>query len=143
MTGRQRDIEKERYWQQTIHKAARSGLSIREFCRQRHVKESQLYWWQRRLKENRRPRVVQRKVANDSQASFALVSNDPCAADAGIELVLQDGRRLRISRGVDEPTLRAVLSALGPEACRRFWQRSGCTCARSPATCAVRSTAYR
>jgi len=117
MTGRQRDVEKERYWQQTIHEAARSGLSIREFCRQRHVKESQLYWWQRRLKEIRRPRPVQRKVASGSQASFALVSDDPGAADAGIELVLQDGRRLRISRGVDEPTLRAVLSALGPEAC--------------------------
>ena len=33
----------------------------------------------------------------EHRASFALVSNDPNAADAGIELVLGDGRRLRIS----------------------------------------------
>jgi hypothetical protein len=31
---------------------------------------------------------------------------------AGLELVLQDGRRLRISQGVQEETLRAVLAAM-------------------------------
>ena len=117
MRGGQRDVGKERRWQQTIHEAARSGLSIREFCRRRRVKESQFYWWQRRLKENQRPRGVPRRVDNGKEASFALVSNDPGAADAGIELVLQDGRRLRISRGVDEQTLRAVLAAVEPAGC--------------------------
>lgn len=117
MRGGQRDVDKERQWQQTIHEAARSGLSIRQFCQQRHVKESQFYWWQRRLKENRRPRGVQRHRGNDKKATFALVSNDPTAAHAGIELVLQDGRKLRISRGVDEQTLRAVLAAVEPAEC--------------------------
>ena len=37
--------------------------------------------------------------------------------EAGIELVLGDGRRLRISRGVDEPTLRAVLAAMESSGC--------------------------
>jgi len=32
-------------------------------------------------------------------------------------IVLQDGRRLRIGRSVDEQTLRAVLAAVGPEGC--------------------------
>jgi transposase-like protein len=117
MTGRQRDIEKERYWQQTIREAARSGFSIREFCRRHHIKESQFYWWQRRLNEHQRPRGVPHGGDNGKEASFALVSNDPGAADAGIELVLQDGRRLRISRGVDEQTLRAVLAAVEPAGC--------------------------
>ena len=31
---------------------------------------------------------------------------------AGLELVLQDGRRLRINQGVQEETLRAVLAAM-------------------------------
>ena len=90
MRGRQRDIEKERHWQQAIHEAARSWLSIREFCRRRGVKESQLYWWQGRLKENRRSRAVQRKAANGSQAGFALVSDDLGANEAGIELDRRD-----------------------------------------------------
>jgi hypothetical protein len=37
--------------------------------------------------------------------------------DAGIELVLAGGRRLRIARGVDEQTLRAVLAAMDTEGC--------------------------
>jgi len=117
MPGGQRDADKERKWRQKIHEAAQSGLSIREFCRRRHIKESQFYWWQRRLKENHRPRDLSRRAKTKQEASFALVSNDPGAADAGIELVLQDGRKLRISRGVDEKTLRAVLAAMEPAEC--------------------------
>jgi hypothetical protein len=51
------------------------------------------------------------------QASFALVSEEAGRTEAGIELVLTGGRRLRISKGVDEQTLRAVLAAVEPEAC--------------------------
>ena len=50
MNRKNHDVEKQRYWQRTIGDAARSGMSIREFCRQRRVKESQFYWWQRKLK---------------------------------------------------------------------------------------------
>ena len=48
---------------------------------------------------------------------FALVSDAPGELDAGIELVLADGRRLRIRRGVDESTLRTVLAAVGSASC--------------------------
>ena len=50
MGSHKRDVEKERYWQEIIGEAVRSGMSIGEFCRQRRLKESQFYWWQRRLK---------------------------------------------------------------------------------------------
>ena len=117
MRSRKPDVGKGRQWKKMIQEATRSGLSIREFCSQRHVKESQFYWWQRRLKEKRRPQGIARGVDNDKKASFALVSNATGVADAGIELVLQDGRRLRIGRGVDEQTLRAVLAAMESAAC--------------------------
>jgi len=117
MSGKKRDVEKERYWQKTIREAARSGLSIREFCRRRQLKESQFYWWQRRLKQNRQPRKSALPTGADGKASFALVSEEAGALDAGIELVLNDGRRLRIRRGVDEETLRAVLSAVEAAGC--------------------------
>src|ERR1019366_3082589 len=38
------DAEKARYWQRTIGEAVQSGISIRQFCRQRRLKESQFYW---------------------------------------------------------------------------------------------------
>ena len=110
------DVEKARYWQAVIRDAARSGLSTRAFCRQRMLKECQVYWWQRRLKEKRPPTSTPRSPAN-GPASFALVSDEPTTADAGIELVLAGGRRLRIAKGVDEPTLRSVLAALEQPGC--------------------------
>jgi hypothetical protein len=110
MNGKKHDVEKQRYWQRTIGDAARSGLSIREFCRQHRLKECQFYWWQRKLKaghqERNKPGVRRRA------ASFALVSEDGVDMPAGLELVLRDGRRLRISQGVQEETLRAVLAAM-------------------------------
>jgi hypothetical protein len=115
MNRKQRDEEKARYWKQTIREAARSGISIREFCRQRRLRTSQFYWWQRRLKERRQPRTMRR--SGKGQTSFALVSEEAGTMDVGIELVLGDGRRLRIRKGVDEATLRAVLSAVEPRRC--------------------------
>jgi len=46
-----------------------------------------------------------------------LVSDEAGSTDAGIELILQDGRRFGISRGDDEQTLRDVLAAVGPTGC--------------------------
>ena len=108
-------MEKAQFWQSAIREAARSGGSIREFCRRRKLHESQFYWWQRRLSLTRRP--AKRNERSAGPASFALISDAPGTNDAGIELVLAGGRRLRIARGVDEATLRAVLAAVEPEGC--------------------------
>jgi len=113
MSSGKRDVEKARYWRSVIREAARSRMSIREFCRQRRLKESQFYWWQHKLKAGRQERM-RRPGGNRAEASFALASNEPSALDAGIELVLGDGLRLRIRKGVDEETLRAVLAAVEP-----------------------------
>jgi hypothetical protein len=42
----------------------------------------------------------------------ALVSEEAGSLPAGLELVLRDGRRLRIGKGVEEESLRVVLAAL-------------------------------
>ncbi len=110
------NVEKARYWQTVIRDAARSGMSTRAFCRQRKLRECQFYWWQRRLKEKRPPVSTPRGSATNS-ASFALVSDEAGGNDAGIELVLAGGRRLRLAKGVDEPTLRSVLAALERPGC--------------------------
>ena len=114
---KKQDVEKRRFWQRAIGKAARSEMSIREFCRQHRLKESQFYWWQRKLKAGRQEQTLRGQGIDRGAASFALVSDEPGATDAGIEFVLGDGRRLRISKGVDEETLRAVLAAVEPSRC--------------------------
>jgi hypothetical protein len=117
MGGGKADAKKARHWQEVLGEAARSGISIREFCRRRRLKESQFYWWQRRLRLSRREGAGTRPGVNGQRASFALVSEEAGATDAGVELVLNGGQRLRITKGVDEETLRTVLAALEPAGC--------------------------
>ena len=116
-SSRKADVEKAQYWRRTISEAARSGTSIREFCRRRRLKESQFYWWQRRLRTGRPERTRSIPDARAGAASFALVSEAGGGTEAGIELVLDGGRRLRVAQGVDEETLRTVLAALEPGRC--------------------------
>ena len=111
MSRRRVNLDRERQWERTIREAARSSMSIREFCRRHNLREKQFYWWRRRIGQDA-AQTMRRRVSERSQASFALVSEQPGVLDAGIELVLRDGRRLRISKGVDEETLRAVLAAV-------------------------------
>ena len=117
MSGNKQDVEKARFWRAAIREAARSGVSIREFCRRRKLKECQFYWWQRRLSMTRRTATEGRNQRSRGPACFALVSEERGANDAGIEPMLVGGRRLRIARGVDEATLRAVLAAVEPAGC--------------------------
>lgn len=118
MGGRRADEGKRDQWRELIAEAARSGTSIREFCRQRRVTEPQFYTWRARLSGKAHGAARRRALrASGRTATFALVSDAPGMLDAGIELVLADGRRVRISRGVDEATLRTVLSAVGPAPC--------------------------
>jgi hypothetical protein len=115
--GEKGDAEKARYWARTISEAARSGMSIRAFCHQRRLRESQFYWWRHKLRASRQVGATPKAGDHGRPASFALVSNETGEADAGIELVLGDGRKLRIRQGVDEETLRSVLAVLEQPRC--------------------------
>jgi hypothetical protein len=44
-------------------------MSIREFCRQRRLRESQFYWWQRKLKVGRQ----ERRIAKPGSGSWTRV----------------------------------------------------------------------
>ena len=84
MAKQQRDVEKERYWAKMVREATRSGASIREFCKQRKLNESQFYWWQRKLRERRAERAArggERQKARSQAATFALVSDEPGQLD--------------------------------------------------------------
>lgn len=118
MSRKKTDVEKQRYWQKVIQEAARSGVSIREFCRQRRLNEHQFYWWRHRLSQVRQQQAVgQAAKPKNGPARFALVSEEPGNMEAGIELLLEGGQRLRIRKGVDEATLRAVLQAMERARC--------------------------
>jgi hypothetical protein len=90
-------------WRERIAEQAGSGLSIKQFCKERGVTPWSFYDWRKRLRE---PRAVR----------FALVERGPAererATEAHLELILPGGARMHIRSGVDGATLRTVLEAL-------------------------------
>jgi len=78
-------------------------LSVKQFCREQRLTEYSFYAWRKRLRGQGPVRfaLVERRA----------VRQEP-SPEAGLELVLATGERLRIATGVDAATLRTVLDAL-------------------------------
>lgn len=90
-------------WAERIAAQQSSGVSVKQFCRERGLTECSFYAWRKRLRENGPVRfaLVERSVRRQERT-----------AEAALELVLTTGERLRIGTGVDTATLRAVLDVL-------------------------------
>ena len=90
-------------WAERIAAQQRSGIPVKQFCKEQGLTEYSFYAWRKRLQER-------------GLVRFALVERSARrpehTAEAALELVLATGERLRISRGVDTATLRAVLDVL-------------------------------
>jgi hypothetical protein len=90
-------------WAERIGAQQRSGISVKQFCKEQGLTEYSFYAWRKRLqkKEPVRFALVDRRVAGQGPAT-----------EAALELVIATGERLRIGAGVDAATLRTVLEAL-------------------------------
>ena len=88
-------------WRERIAEQARSGISIKQFCKDRGIAEHAFYSWRRRLRETEPVRfaLVDRGGGHD-------------VPEWRLELTLLNGERLRIGAGVDAVTLRTVLETL-------------------------------
>jgi hypothetical protein len=90
-------------WAERIAARQRSGMSVKQFCKEQELTECSFYAWRKRLQEN-------------APVRFALVdrrrAGQESAAAAALELVLTTGERLRIGAGVDTARLRTVPDAL-------------------------------
>ena len=90
-------------WAERIAAQQRSGISVKQFCKERGLTEYSFYAWRKRLQ-------------GSGAVRFALVERSARrperTAEPVLELVLTTGERLRISTGVDTATLRTVLDVL-------------------------------
>jgi transposase-like protein len=88
-------------WRERIAEQARSGVSIKQFCKDRGIAEPAFYGWRKRLRES-------------GPVRFALVDRTTAAQapEWDLELTLLTGERLRIGTGVDAVTLPTLLEAL-------------------------------
>jgi len=94
-------ISKDDQWRDRIAEQERSGLSVKQFCKERGVSEYSFYTWRKRL-------------AKKEPVRFALVNREAAGQEpaTALELVLMSGERLRIGNGVNAATLRTVVESL-------------------------------
>ena len=90
-------------WAERIAAQQRSGISVKQFCKEQGLKECSFYAWRKRLQKSEPVRfaLVDRRAAQLEPAM-----------ETALELLLVTGERLRIGAGVDAATLRTVLEAL-------------------------------
>lgn len=107
---------REGYWRGHVEARARSGESVRGYCRSRGLSESGFYFWKRELK-----RRDERAASNGSAPAFAEVRlPSSVVREALIEIAVAGPRRIRVHPGFDEETLVRVLAVLeraGARAC--------------------------
>ncbi len=90
-------------WAARIAAQQRSGVSVKQFCKEHGISEYSFYTWRKRLQEK-------------GPVRFALVDRSTRrqehTAESALELVLVTVERLHIGPGVDITRLRTVLDVL-------------------------------
>jgi transposase-like protein len=104
MAKHQRDQARERFWREAVSAWESSGLTVREFCRQRSVTEASFYSWRRELQRR------DTQPALSSAPTFVPVSVIP-AATLAVEVRCPSGHVVSLPNA-DAVTLRALFVAL-------------------------------
>ena len=84
-----------------VQECAASGLSNREFCRQRGIPEKSFYYWQRKLRQQ----IVE-------SAAPQLVPLEPVTESEDLLQIQYRGADLRLPAGVDMDAVAALLRSL-------------------------------
>ena len=94
----------EPFWRLVLGRWKRSGLTIRGFCRAEGLNEPMFYWWRRELlrRDQAKPAFLPVQVLADPTESPA----------GGIDVVLANGRCVRVGVGFDPQTLVRVVELL-------------------------------
>jgi transposase len=108
--GRARDERKERQWRRRISQWRASGLSVRAFCAQYGLTPASFYHWRR---------VLERRPAEEPAAfvPVQVVADAVPTQASALEVVLADGRTVRVAPGFDAATLRRLLAVLEGRPC--------------------------
>ena len=90
-------------WAERIAAQQRSGMSVKQFCKEQGLTEYSFYAWRKRFQQSGPVRfaLVERSARRQERA-----------VESALELVLTTGERLCIGLGVDTATLRTVLDVL-------------------------------
>ena len=122
------DPQLQRYWGEVLRQWQKSGQAVRAFCRAEGLRESAFYFWRREAARRKEQRAEQKKqivkkgkpVSGGKPAFLPVHLVAPHAnetARGGVEIVLAQGRVVRVAPGFDWQTLADVLSLLESRPC--------------------------
>jgi putative transposase len=98
-----RDEYRAQQWAMVVQECATSGLSNREFCKQRGIVEKTFYYWQRKLRtqiiEASAPKLVQLEPA-------------PVPVQNDLLQIQYRGAELKLPAGVDMDAVAALLRSI-------------------------------
>jgi len=114
--GQPRSPHKQQFWQTHVARWQASGLSVRDYCASHHLAEPSFYSWRRLLAQRAADVPV---AATTATVTFVPLHVQPeeVAASVVLEVVLTNGRRLRVPAGFDAITLRTLLALLEDTSC--------------------------
>jgi hypothetical protein len=95
-------------WQNLCLEQEQSGQSVAAFCRARELRESQFYYWKKRVREAAPPPFVEVRVRKPAMGP----RDFRVGLGATIEVRLGNGRSLIVGPEFDASHLRAVLAVL-------------------------------
>lgn len=101
---------REQFWRDLIERQQQSDLSIREFCDSEGVSQPSFFAWRRRLPSANgaaRSRFVPVQVLTEGSTT----------APGLMEIVLDDGKRVRVGPDFDRQALEDVLAILERQPC--------------------------
>ena len=93
-------------WAERIAECRGSGLSVREWCRDKEISEKTYYYWQKKL--------YQQMVSTAEQVSFAEIPWEVQTGRCGevTAKISMSGASVEIYPGADAATIRAIIQAI-------------------------------
>ena len=105
MTQRNRTSQARQKWQGLLSEHGRSGESVAAICRARQSCASYFYWWKKRLRASGAERFAEVQLATAARTLGA-------AEDRRVEVVLRNGRSLRVAPGFHLELVQALAAVL-------------------------------
>jgi hypothetical protein len=105
MTQRERSKQARRKWQRLVSAQGRGGQTVAAYCRERKLCASHFFWWKKRLHASAPEKFLEVKLAATAPAPGTV-------GDPRVEVVLKNGRCLRVGPGFDRELVRALAAVL-------------------------------
>jgi transposase-like protein len=130
---RRGDPQRQKYWEEVLRQWCEGGQTARAFCHAQNLPESAFYFWRRKLGQRgrhahkRMPAALSGALAQANRttphgpppAFLPVHVVEPSGAESarGVEILVTQGRTVRVPPGFDRQTLVDVLAVLEARPC--------------------------